>query len=110
MMVVVFGDFACAFSYLASRRADRLAEHGIDVAWMAVHRPIGAGPGERRSGNVNFEILAVESWLERDETLTIRAPDTEADTSLAVAALAASRDAEVRRVRDRLYDAYWVEG
>jgi hypothetical protein len=110
MTLVVFGDFTCAFSYLASRRVDRLAEHGIDVAWLAVDRPIGPGPEERPSGNLQFEITAVESWLERDETLRISAPGTRPDTSLAAAALAAARDEDASAVRRRLYDAYWVEG
>jgi predicted DsbA family dithiol-disulfide isomerase len=110
MTVVVFGDFTCAFSYLASRRVDRLAEHGIDVAWLAVHRPIGPGREERPSGNVQFEIMAVESWLERDEALRIRAPGTRPDTSLAVAALAATRDEVAPELRRRLYDAYWIDG
>ena len=38
--VVVYGDFNCPWSYLASRRAAVLAEDGVDVDWRAVeHEP-----------------------------------------------------------------------
>jgi hypothetical protein len=111
MMVVVFGDFGCAFSFLASRRVDHLRAEGIDVTWLAVTRPIGSGRGERPfPGSLHFEVAAVESWLERDEALTLRTPAARPDTSLAVAGLAATHGADADRLRHALFNAYWAEG
>ena len=36
MNVIVYGDFNCPYSYLASQRADRLLRSGIGVDWRAV--------------------------------------------------------------------------
>lgn len=111
MMVVVFGDFACGLSYLASERVDRLLEHGIDVAWLAVHRCTGG-----RRGDVpfpldpQFEVAVVQSWLAEDETLVMRPPPAGLDSSLTVAAFSAVNGRASHRLRRTLFEAYWVDG
>ncbi|MBV8951644.1 MAG: DsbA family protein [Actinobacteria bacterium] len=111
MRAVVFGDFECAFSYLASHRVDRLAEHGIPVTWIAVHRCVGSARGDLRfPPDQAFEAAVVQSWLEPDESAPIHAPTVPTDTRGAVAALAAAHDADAARLRQALFDAYWVEG
>lgn len=111
MMVVVFGDFACGLSYLASERVDHLVEHGIDVTWLAVHRRIGAGRGDLPiPSDITFEITAVQSWLGEGEALPMQPPSTRPDTSLAVAVLSAFSGRAAHRLRRRLFEAYWVDG
>src|SRR5215217_3675176 len=42
--LVIFGDFSCPWSYLASRRAALLAGDGVEVDWRAIEHD----PGELR--------------------------------------------------------------
>ena len=44
MTVIVYGDFNCPYSYLASQRADRVIREGMArIAWRAVEHDPGAG-------------------------------------------------------------------
>jgi 2-hydroxychromene-2-carboxylate isomerase len=114
MSVVVYGDFNCPFSYLASRRVDVLVKAGLDVAWRAVqHAPGLPVTGQRLDAagqaEMNAEVGLVRQSLLPDEELPVGAlsllPRTEAAVSAYAEAVGAGVGDEVRRL---LFDAYWL--
>lgn len=116
MSVVVYGDFNCPFSYLASRRVDVLVKAGLDVEWRAVqHAPGLPVTGQRLDAagqaEMNAEVGVVRQLLLPDEELAVGAlsllPRTEAAVSAYAEAVGAGVGDEVRRL---LFDAYWLRG
>lgn len=114
---VLYGDFTCPASYLASRRVDRLLELGRPAPdWRAVqHRPSLPLTGLRLAGGARAtrtaEVGRVRAALSEGEDLPISVP-----TVLPHAAAAALVHAEAYRagvadlVRPAIFHAYWVEG
>ena len=48
MKIVIYGDFGCPYSYLASLRADELLESGVaEIDWRVV-APDRGRPGDSR--------------------------------------------------------------
>jgi hypothetical protein len=48
MKIVIYGDFGCPYSYLASLRADALLESGVaEIDWRAVAPDRGRPGGSR---------------------------------------------------------------
>ncbi len=111
--IVVYGDFNCPWSYLASRRAAVLATDGVKVDWRAVeHEPWR--PSRFTDSSVRFTDLREEM----DHVVAELAPGEELPYSLAgfvpytraaVSGYAEAYAAGVAsRVRDVLFEAFWM--
>lgn len=117
--VVIFGDFNCPFSALASARASELERRGAAyVNWRLVeHDPTIAPGGELALGDVGQEIRGeleiIRGLLGADEPDLLRAPSRRVNTARAVEAYAAAGTGsglEAARLRERLFTAYWHHG
>ena len=111
--VVVYGDFNCPWSYLASRRAAVLAEDGVDVDWRAVeHEPWR--PRRFSDSSVRFRCLREEmervmSCLLPGEQLPYSLAGFVPYTRAAVSGYAEAYVAGVpAQVRDLLFEAFWM--
>ncbi len=118
--VVLYGDFNCPWSYLASRRAALLSADGVEVDWRAVEHDPTQGPpkatdvDESSTGPVRLGLLLEEM----QQVLTMLLPGEELPyalagfaprTNAAVAAYAeAYRAGVATRVRQVLFEAYWL--
>ena len=96
MRLVIYGDFNCPFSALASIRVARLEQAGIaEVDWRAVaHDPeipvIGEPVGYANARAYEAEIEQVRGLLLDDETIKLRVPTVRASTEAATDAYAAT--------------------
>ncbi|HLT10579.1 MAG TPA: DsbA family protein [Micromonosporaceae bacterium] len=116
MSLVIYADFNCPWSYLASRRIDALAAAGVEADWRAVEAdPRLPVTGQRLTADgraaLQQELSAVAGLLLPGEELPSRLPDlipkTEAAVSGYAEAYGAGVGADVRRL---LFAAYWLEG
>jgi 2-hydroxychromene-2-carboxylate isomerase len=113
---VAYGDFNCPWSYLASRRADRLADAGVEIDWRAVeHDPpsstasSGSARGEDRLLQARADVERVVELLLPGEHLPYALAGFVPDTGAAVAAYAESYAAgQAAPVRRLLFDALWL--
>jgi 2-hydroxychromene-2-carboxylate isomerase len=116
MYLVIYGDFNCPYSYLASSRADILLELGIaQVEWRAVeHDPGILEPSERVEGDLLAmlprEVAEIRTLMRVGETLDIESPPVYPNTARAVAAFAATPFEEDHDTRRRLFAALWRDG
>jgi predicted DsbA family dithiol-disulfide isomerase len=116
MELVIYGDFNCPFSALASARAARLAAAGIaQVEWRAVAHDLeiparGAVPAPADARAYEAEVEQVGSLLLPDERLTLRVPALRSSTVPATEAYAATDTRDRARIRSDLFRAYWEEG
>jgi hypothetical protein len=112
-LVIVYADFSCAYSYVASHRVDTLAEVGVEVDWRAIeHDPSLPVTGQRLDrGGVTERETQLNELLLPTERLSGRVPGFVPNTEAAVTGYAeacgAGVAAQVRRV---LFAAYWVRG
>ena len=111
--VVLYGDFNCPWSYLASRRAAVLAADGVTVDWRAVeHDP--RRPNRYADKSTRFTCLRAEM----DRVLAELLPGEELPYALAGfvpytrAALSGYAEAYAAGVavgaRDLLFEAFWM--
>lgn len=113
--LIVYGDFNCPFSALASSRVRDLERRGIArVDWRAVeHAPDIAPSGQVLIGELRDElqreIEQIRSLLTRGEPDRLTRPTILANTKLATAAFAGTALADRSALRVRLFDAYWCE-
>jgi 2-hydroxychromene-2-carboxylate isomerase len=114
MNVIVYGDFNCPYSYLASQRADLLSQVGVAVDWRAVEHdrglPVtGSRPDSDRAA-WDRELAEVASLaLPREQVPA--APVLISNTNAAVAAYAeAVSDGVAGELRRCLFRAIWVQG
>jgi 2-hydroxychromene-2-carboxylate isomerase len=116
MRVIVYGDFNCPYSYLASQRADRLVRGGIvEVDWRAVeHDPKLALTGtsaEAGRGTWERELAEVATLTLPGEHVPATPPPLASNTRAAVAAYAeAVTDGIADELRRRLFAAIWARG
>ena len=116
MSLVVYADFNCPYSWLASARADRLLQFGLPhVEWRAVeHDPAIPEPSQPVEGELRAmldrELEEVCGLLLPHETLLIRRPPVLPNTACAVAAFASAPAEERPALRRRLFAALWTHG
>lgn len=111
--VIVYGDFNCPWSYLASRRAALLSTNGLQVDWRAVeHAPLedltAVDPSDRFE-NLRSEMEDVEALLLPGELLPFALagflPHTHAAITAYAEAYATGASARVRAI---LFEALWL--
>jgi 2-hydroxychromene-2-carboxylate isomerase len=116
MRLIIYGDFNCPYSYLASQRADRLARAGTVLAeWRAVeHDRWLAVTGTRSEADRavwESELAEVAALALPVEHAPQAPPPVVSNTDAAVAAYAeAVSDGIADELRRRLFGAIWAEG
>lgn len=114
--LVIYGDFNCPYSCLASYRADRLVAAGAaEIEWRAVeHDPSISVPSNAAVGDLGAmldrEVAEVRSLLQPGEVFPIERPTVQPNTARAVAAYAAAGVTDRNRLRHSLFAALWFEG
>lgn len=114
MRVIVYGDFNCPYSYLASQRADRLIRGGIArIEWRAVeHDRALAVTGARAEDNDEWEreLAEVAALAVPGEEAPATPPPVISNTGAAVAAYAeAVTDGVAGELRRRLFRVIWAQ-
>lgn len=110
---VVYGDFNCPFSALASARVDVIDAGGRHtVAWRAIqHDTAIPTSGELVEGEIAAglaaEVNRVCDLSALDVELSLVVPPVRPNTALACAAWAGDQSNELRQ---RLFGAVWAEG
>ena len=115
MNVIVYGDFNCPYSYLASQRADLLSRAGGAVDWRAVEHdrglPVTGLPSASDRAAWDRELAEVASLALPGEQVPAGPPVLISNTAAAVAAYAeAVSDGVAGELRRRLFRAIWVQG
>lgn len=111
--LIVYGDFNCPFSALASRRAAVLERRGdATIDWRAVeHDPTIPVDGEPVEGPVRAQLLEeldqVRSLLRPDEDDLFVVPTRRANTREAVRLYASVDESRRREVRAALFASQW---
>ena len=112
--IVVYGDFNCPYSLLASIRLDALAKTGADVEWRAVeHAPnlpvIGRRLTDAGRAELDAELTDVRRLLRPGEDFPPATPNLVPKTEAAVSAYAEAAGIGVGDdIRRLLFDAYWT--
>ena len=102
MEIIIYADFSCPYSYLASLRADQLLWSGAaDIDWRAITRT-DDGCDDRDLATVAPLARPGEQGPHR-----LAGPVNEAATAAAYAE--AVSDGVQHRLRRRLFDAIWTE-
>lgn len=115
MKVIIYGDFNCPYSNLASQRADLLSKAGVTVDWRAVeHDRSLPATGSRTDGTRDAwdrELAEVASLALPGEHVPNQPPALVSNTEAAVAAYAeAVSDGVADELRRSLFRAIWVQG
>lgn len=113
--IVLYGDFNCPWSYLASRRAAVLEAAGVAVDWRAVEhdpwRPRRFADSSTRFGCVREEMDRVLAALMPGEQLPFALAGFLPHTKPAVSGYAEAYRAGVAApVRRLLFRAFWMHG
>lgn len=115
MNMIVYGDFNCPYSYLASQRADLLSQAGVPVEWRAVEHdwrlPVTGSRSDADRAGWERELAEVASLALPGERVPDKPPVLVSNTKAAVAAFAeAVSDGVAGELRRRVCDAIWVQG
>jgi DSBA-like thioredoxin domain-containing protein len=114
MPLIVYGDFNCPYSYLASQRVDALVRAGqAEVEWRAVeHDPrlaLTGTPSSLDSGRWERELAEVAALARPGELPPASVPPLVSNTCAAVAAYAeAVTDGVQDELRRNLFQEIWV--
>lgn len=113
--LVLYGDFNCPWSYLASQRATLLEDCGVTVDWRAVEHapwiPRRFSDSSVRFQELREELAAVEEHLLPDEQLPHALSGFLPHTKAAVSGYAEAYGAGVAdAVRQLLFEAFWLHG
>ena len=113
---VVYGDFNCPYSCLASFRVDSILARGIvEVEWRAVdHDPAIPAPSRPVVGPLaemlQQEVDEVPRLIRSGEGVPIAVPPVQPNTRLAVTAFAAVSGGRRHAIRRQLFEALWFGG
>jgi 2-hydroxychromene-2-carboxylate isomerase len=116
MTVIIYGDFNCAYCYLASQRADLLASRQVAaVDWRAVEHdrslPMTGSRPDSVGSAWDSELAAVASLALPAEHVPASPPVLVSNTQAAVAAFAeAVSDGVADELRRRLFATIWAQG
>ncbi|HEU5393005.1 MAG TPA: DsbA family protein [Streptosporangiaceae bacterium] len=115
MNVIVYGDFNCPYSYLASQRADLLSRAGVTVDWRAVEHdwrlPVTGSRSDSDRAVWDRELAEVASLALHGEQVPAGPPVLVSNTGAVAAAYAeAVSDGVADELRRRLFAAIWVQG
>lgn len=116
VQLVIFGDFNCPFSALASARVTALEQRDIAVVeWRAVdHDPtipvMGEPVNDDHARQFEQELDDIRGLLSVDEPDRLRPPAIRVNTWRATAAYAATSSCDQAALRGRLFAAYWEHG
>lgn len=116
MELVIFGDFNCPFSALASARADRLEATGaVSVDFRAVEHepelpPEGAPVTGERASHLAHELDRIHGSVRPDEVFALRLPAVLPNTAAMIAEYAATAPDLRPILRRRWFRAIWHGG
>jgi hypothetical protein len=113
--VVVYGEFSCPWSYLASRRAGLLAADGVEVDWRALDpEPLHVAPPDDAPLRLSRILTAMDTVLgalHPGEQLPYALAGFVPHTTAAVSGYAETHGAGAApRVRQLLFEALWLHG
>jgi len=114
MEIIIYADFSCPYSYLASLRADQLLWSGAaEIDWRAVTDRGGPPPDDRRNyrddRDRDRELAAVAALARAGEQGPHRLAGSVNEAATAAAYAEAVSDGVQHRLRRRLFDAIWTE-
>jgi predicted DsbA family dithiol-disulfide isomerase len=113
--LIVYGDFNCPFSALASARAGELEEHGVaTVEWRAVEHDTdipaeGAEMVDELAEKFRDELAQVREFLRAGEPDRLRLPPRQVNTSLAIRRYAGTPEGDRPAVRHAIFAAHWQQ-
>ena len=115
MNVIVYGDFNCPYSYLASQRADLLSRAGVAVDWRAVEHdwrlPVTGSRSDSDQAAWDRELAEVASLALPGERVPAGPPVLISNAAASAAAYAeAVSDGVAGELRRRLFHAIWAQG
>ena len=115
-VIVIYGDFNCPYSYLASLRSDLFSAAGVEIDWRAVEHAsslpvMGQRLDDAGQRKIADELDSVRQLLTPEEAFAAATPSTLPNTAAANAGYAEAVGSEVGDdVRRLLFDAYWGHG
>lgn len=116
MPLIIYGDFNCPYSCLASQRADQLMRSGLaQIEWRAVEHdrglPHSGRPSAADHADWDRELAEVNALALPGEHPPAHPPPLISNTGAAVAAYAeAVTDGIQDELRRRLFHAIWADG
>jgi len=114
--LVIYGDFNCPFSALASYRAEQLERSGqFSIDWRAVEHepsipPAGQPVQGKLAAELDGELEQVRGLLVAGEDFWLRRPPVRSNTAAATTTYAGVEASRRPAVRTELFRWYWSQG